>query len=109
VPSFFPARNADGTFPLRFDKTFAEIKAFFISMLNNTYFHILALVSKVPCFAAFPGTYADYEKGVSLPLMVVPTKVPPYSDNFIRSIQFYTTYFGLALDPEGRHYGRYDP
>jgi hypothetical protein len=109
IPSFFPARNADGTFPLKFERTFAEIKAFFVSMVNNTYFHLLALVANVPCFAALPGTYADYEKGVSLPLMVVPTKVPPYSDNFLRSIQFYTTYFGLALDPEDRHYGRYDP
>ena len=41
--------------------------------------------------------------------MVVPTKSPPYSDNFSRSIQLYTTYFGLALDSEDRHYGRYDP
>ena len=109
IPSFFPAAGADGEFPLTFDRTFDQIKAFFISVMNSTYFHFLAVVCNVPCFAALPGTYADYEKGVSLPLMVVPTKAPPYSDNFIRSIRFYTTYFGLALDPEDRHYGRYDP
>jgi hypothetical protein len=109
LPSFFPPAGADGKFPLRFDRTFAEIKAFFAKVVSLTYCHVLALVSNVPCFGAFPGTYSDYEKGVSLPLMVVPTKVPPYSDNFIRSIQFYATYLGLAVDAEDRHYGRYDP
>jgi hypothetical protein len=43
------------------------------------------------------------------PLMLVPTKCPPYDDNLTRSIQLDTTYLGLALDPEGRHHGRYDP
>jgi hypothetical protein len=33
----------------------------------------------------------------------------PADDNLTRSIQLDTTYLGLALDPEGRHDGRYDP
>ena len=41
--------------------------------------------------------------------MVVPTRVPPYSDNFTAYINFYTTYIGVTLDPESRHYARYDP
>jgi hypothetical protein len=41
--------------------------------------------------------------------MVVPTAKPPYADDFNRSIHFYTTYLGVTLDPEGRHYGRFDP
>ena len=41
--------------------------------------------------------------------MVVPTRVPPYSDDFTRSIRFYRTYLRFRLDPEGRNYSRYEP
>jgi len=67
------------------------------------------VAAQVAAFGGLPGTYSDYEKGVELPVMVVPTRKPPYSDDFTRSIRFYSTYLGIPLDPEGRNYGRFDP
>lgn len=106
--TFFPARGADGQYPLRFKRTFAQIKEYFRRQLD-TYSKEIARAAGVPCFGALPGTYADYERGVGLPVMVIPTSKPPYNDDFTRSIRFYTTYLGVELDPEGRHYSRYDP
>jgi hypothetical protein len=107
--NFFPQRDASAKFPLRFERTFAQVKDFFRGRLSETYCQAAAIGSQVPCFGGLPGTYSDYEKGVSLPVMVVPTKVPPYSDNFTAYINFYKKYIGVTLDPEGRHYARYDP
>lgn len=107
--TFFPPRGADRRFPLTFDRTFEQIKNFFFGRLNETYCNRIALASQVPCFGALPGTYSDYEKGTEIPVMVVPTRKPPYSDNFTGPIRFYTTYLGVKLDPEGRNYGRFDP
>jgi hypothetical protein len=106
---FFPQRGADGEFPLTFERTFEQIKTFFFGRLNETYFNRVALAAQVPCFGALPGTYSDYEKGPELPVMIVPTKKPPYADNFTGPIRFYTTYLSVALDSEGRNYGRYEP
>ena len=108
-PEFFPARGADGEFPLTFDRTLDKIKSFFFARLSESYCNSAALGAQVPCFGALPGTYSDYEQGPDLPVMLVPTKIPPYADNFAGSIRFYTTYVGVSLDPEGRNYGRYDP
>ncbi|HEU5280349.1 MAG TPA: hypothetical protein VFU26_15775, partial [Gaiellaceae bacterium] len=108
-PDFFPARGADGEFPLTFDRTLAQVKNFFFARLSETYCNSLAQAAQVPCFGALPGTYSDYERNVSDPVMVVPTAKPPYADDFTRSIRFYTTYVGARLDPEGRSYGRFDP
>ena len=108
-PNFFPTADATGHVPLDFERTFAEVKDFFRGRLSETYCQAAAIGSQVACFGGLPGTYSDYEKGVSLPVMVVPAKVPPYSDNFTSYINFYTKYIGVTLDPEGRHYARYDP
>ena len=76
-------------------------------MMTMTYFHRLALNSGVPCFAALPGTYADLEKGVALPVMLVPTTCGVLRRlHEVRWSPFYTTYLGVSLDSEGRHYGR---
>jgi hypothetical protein len=107
-PDFFPVRGADGQLPLAFDRTFEQIKTYFSKQLG-TYCQRFAVAAQANCFGALPGTYADYELGASLPIMVVPTKKPPYADDFTRSIHFYTTYLGVALDPEGRGYARYEP
>lgn len=108
-PNFFPARRADGEFPLTFDRTLAQVKDFFFARLSDTYCNAVAQAAQVPCFGALPGTYSDYERGVRDPVMVVPTAKPPYADDFTRSIRFYTTYVGSTLDPEGRSYGRFEP
>ena len=108
-PNFFPQADASGKFQLTFERTFAEVKDFLRGRLSETYCQAAAIGSQVPCFGGLPGTYADYEKGVSTPVMVVPTRVPPYSDNFTGYINFYTKYIGVSLDAEGRHYARYDP
>ena len=86
-----------------------EIKNFFFARLGDTYCNLVAQAAQVPCFGALPGTYSDYERGPELAVMLVPTKVPPYADDFTRSIRFYTTYVGVSLDPEGRNYGRFEP
>lgn len=54
-------------------------------------------------------TYQEHDKSVKLPLMIVPRKVPPYSDNFTKKIKFYTTALNLMEDPEGLGYGIYQP
>ncbi|HYZ79570.1 MAG TPA: hypothetical protein VE596_19585 [Gaiellaceae bacterium] len=107
--TFFPPRGANGAFPLSFDRMLAQIKAFLRGRLSQTYCQAVARAAGVRCFGALPGTYADYERGTALPVMVVPTKAPPYADDFTRSIRFYTTYLGVTLDPERRSYGRFDP
>jgi hypothetical protein len=107
--TFFPAKGADGKFPLTFTRTIGEIKTFLFGRLGDTYCQQAALAAQVPCFGALPGTYADYEKGGTHKVMVVPTKKPPYADDFTAYIRFYTKYALRDLDPEGRHYGRYDP
>jgi hypothetical protein len=106
--SFFPNRGADNEYPLTFERTFAEIKAYFGRQLG-TYCKAIAGAAGVPCFGALPGTYADYERGVAQPVMVIPTRKPPYADDFTRPIQLYTTYLGVHLDAEGRHYASYAP
>jgi hypothetical protein len=105
---FFPAVGTEAEFPVTFRRTFEEVKTY-LSRHLDTYCQRLAVAAQVPCFGALTGTYADYEKEVALPVMVVPTRKPPYSDDFTRYVQFYTTYLGVTLDPEGRHYGRYEP
>ena len=108
-PVFFPGRAANGEFPLTFDRTLEQIKSFFFGRLSETYCNAIAQAAQVPCFGALPGTYSDYERNVTDPVMVVPTSKPPYADDFTRSIRFYTTYVGSTLDPEGRSYGRFEP
>jgi hypothetical protein len=106
---FFPSRGPNGEFPVTFDRTLEQIKNFFFGRLSETYCNSVAQGAQVPCFGALPGTYSDYEQGATDPVMVVPVKKPPYADNFGGSIRFYTKYVGVALDPEGRSYGRFDP
>jgi hypothetical protein len=80
----------------------------FFGRLSETYCNSVAQGAQVPCFGALPGTYSDYEQGATDPVMVVPTKKPPYAGSFAGSIRFYTNCVGVALDPEVRRYGRFD-
>lgn len=88
-------------------KTFLEIKTAFKDLIANTYSTKIAAATGATTFGALPGTYADEEKNVKLPLMVVPTKVPPYDDNLTANLTFYKTYMGVKLDPENRGYGTF--
>jgi len=110
--NFFPSTDARGNNPLRFVRDFSKVKAFITRRLNRTYAFHMVKVSKVACYAALPGTYADYEEGkvhVQYPLMVIPKAKPPFDDNFTKYIEFYKSYFYMAEDPEGRGYGIYLP
>ena len=109
TPSFFPVRRGDGTFALSFDRSFKEIKDLCQLMIDLSYCKSIAAATKRKCYGALPGTYSDFEKAVRLPLMLVPTKVPPYDDNFTAYLNFYKKHLGIALDPEGRGYGEHVP
>ncbi len=93
-----------GPFPDKknIDLKFKFIKYFFCLMTVSTYVHTIAVNSKVKAFGANVGTYADYDEGVSLPLMNV-------HSGFTRHFTFYKNYMGFAFDPEGRRYGEYRP
>lgn len=107
--TFFPAMDATGKFPLQFKRTFLEIKEFLTRGRWRSYANALAVAAAVPCRSAFLGTYADYEKNVLLPLMLIPRKVPPYSDNFSAYVNFYKKYMMISEDPESRGYGVFLP
>lgn len=106
---FFPGKDNAGKYPLTFDRSFFEVKSFFWLGAENTYARVAATTAGVPCYSALLGTYSTYETGVKLPLMLIPTKVPPYGDNFTNYISFYTTHLGATTDPESRGYGVYPP
>ncbi len=108
-PTFFPQPDSSGKAALRFNRTLAEIKDFFNRRIGDSYCSTMAVATQRRCMGALPGTYSDYEVGVRNPLMLVPTRVPPYADNFSRSLQFYRQHLGRTLDPEGRNYGVYEP
>lgn len=87
--------------------TFLQIKNMVRVRLDRTYSKKISVASGVTTFGALPGTYAEQEKKVRLPLMVVPTRDPPQSANLTPDLKFYKTYMGVRLDPEGRGYGRF--
>jgi hypothetical protein len=109
APSFFPARRSDGTIALSFHRSLNDIKDLCQRMIDNSYCKRIATATQRRCFGALPGTYSDYEKQVRLPLMLVPQRMPPYSDNFGRYLNFYRKHMGASLDPEGRGYGEHLP
>src|SRR5262249_44713264 len=84
--------------------SFLDIKNAFRTLISNTYSAKIAAATGATVFGALPATYTDKEKGVRLPLMIVPTKVPPYDDDLSANLKFYTTYLGATLDPEGLNY-----
>lgn len=90
---------------------FLELKDLFKNFLKNrTYSSKIATAADVKTFGALLGTYADYELTGDR-LMLVPKNIPPdpYKDSFIRVINFYKTYVGVAIDPENRGYGVFLP
>ncbi len=103
--AFFPAKNAC----LSFTRSVAETAEFLRGRLRHTYSSAIASAAGVSCYGALCGTYADYEIGVAVPLMVVPHAKPPYLDDFSRHLAFYTDEVGVGLDPEGRGFGKYEP
>jgi len=109
APSFFPAQRSDGTFALSFHRSLNDIKDLCRLMIDLSYCKKIATATQRRCFGALPGTYSDYEKQVRLPLMLVPRKIPPYSDNFGMYLNFYRKHMGVSLDPEGRGYGEHLP
>jgi hypothetical protein len=107
---FFPARDTvTHEYPLTFTRTFEEVKKFFERGIKNSYAWKLAKASGRKCYGAPPGTYAAYERGVSLPLMVIPTKEPPYDDNFTSYIGFYKKHLAVKFDSDGRGYAEHSP
>jgi len=92
--------------------TFLRIKDAFDSLLSDNYSATIATVipSGATTFGALPGTGADYEeldKNVRLPLMVVPTRMPPFSNDFSKSLLFYKNHMTVQFDPEHRGYGAF--
>jgi hypothetical protein len=92
--------------------TLDDIRQALEATSSRTYADKIAKVlpSLSTVFAALPGTGTDYEeldKSVHLPLLLVPRRSPPFSNNFSQSVTFYKTYVGVALDPEGRGYGAF--
>jgi hypothetical protein len=92
--------------------TFSKIHDAFENQLTNSYSSKIA--NAIPAggtvFGALPGTGSDYEandKHIRLPLMRIPTRRPPYDNDFSRTLSFYRTYIGIALDPENRGYGTF--
>jgi hypothetical protein len=106
---FPPADQSTGLYPLAFTRTFGDVKDYFKGGRQRTYAQAIATASGKTCYAALLGTYATFESGVALGLMLVPTKVPPYSDDFTSYLSFYKTYLDVKIDPEGRGYGEYTP
>jgi len=81
-------------------------------MLSETYADKIskAIPPGATTFAALPGTGTDYEeldKRIRFPWMVVPTRMPPFSNNFSQSLFFYKTYMNIGFDPENRGYGAF--
>lgn len=103
--AFFPADVGC----LSFTRSVAATAEFLRGRLRHTYSSAIAVAAGVPCYGALCGTYADYEIGAAIPLMVVPRAKPPYLDDFSRHIDFYTHEVGVELDPEGRGFGKYAP
>jgi hypothetical protein len=58
-------------------------------------------------YGALPGTFADLEKNVPLPLLLVPTNYIVYNNNFSKTISFYQLLLGFTLDPENRGYAKF--
>jgi hypothetical protein len=89
--------------------TFADIKNSFRDLIRDSYCHQIATATGVTTFGSLPATYADEEKVPvrRLPLMVVPTRMPPYDDDLTANLTFYKTYLAVTLDPEGRGYGTF--
>jgi hypothetical protein len=88
-------------------KTFQEIKDALQARVDGNYSARIALVTDVDTFGALPGTYADGEKGVPLPLMIIPNRKPPYDDDLRATLNFYKTHMASTFDPENRGYGHY--
>jgi len=87
--------------------TLKQIKDLYLRMINATYTAVLSGQTGISSIGALPGTYADGEKKVPLPQMIVPQSSPPYDDNLSRTIKFYTTYMAVFEDPENRGYGQF--
>ncbi len=87
--------------------TFKQIKDLFHLELDSAYAAVLASSTNITGIGAMPGTYADTEKNVRLPQMLVPQRMPPYDDDLSATVKFYTTFMGMSLDPENRGYGQF--
>jgi len=91
------------------DIKFADLKQVFQNFSDSAYAAVIKRATGVKTYGALLGTYADYEKKPrkTNPLMLIPRKIPPYADNFSKTIKFYTKYFSFTVDPLGRGYVTY--
>jgi hypothetical protein len=87
--------------------TIKQIKELLQQRMGATYTAWLSNATGISSIGALPGTYADGEKNVRLPQMVIPQRKPPYDDDLSRSVKFYITVAGATQDPENRGYGQY--
>ncbi len=58
-------------------------------------------------YGALPGTFADLEKNVPFPLLLVPRNYNVYKNDFSKTISFYQILLGFTLDPENRGYAKF--
>lgn len=102
-----PPVNADNIISFNAKITFEDLKNIFILKgLEKTFSQQFAVALDVDVYGALPGTSADYEES-KYKLMIVPTKKPPYADNFSPIINFYKKYLSIVTDSEGRSYAKY--
>lgn len=102
-----PPVNADNFISFNAKITFEDLKDIFILKgLEKTFSQQMAKALDIYIYGALPGTSADYEKNKHK-LMIVPTKKPPYADNFSPIINFYKKYLSIVTDSERRSYAKY--
>jgi hypothetical protein len=97
---------------LKFERSVADVKAFFRRGVSRSYHTAVAKAGGVQARGAFLGTYADYEsldKSIKLPLMEIPRSVKIFKTDFTRYITMWTGIIGIAADPEGHGYGVFPP
>lgn len=119
VRNFLPGGTLKGHVVLADDKsisgteytvtqTFQEIKDKISRRADfQNYSANIAIATMVDTYGALPGTYTDEEKGVLHPLMIIPNRIPPYSDDLRATLYFYKTYMKSTFDPENRGYGHF--
>ena len=103
---FFPLDDNER----RFTRSLAQLKAFLIGGMIQTYCGRLTADTGIECRGAMIGTYSDYERtypghNPRHTVMIIPRNVGAYGTDFTSTINFYKTYLNVTEDPESRGYG----
>lgn len=89
--------NFEGKTQLKFSRKGSEVKAYLKRAHDDTYCNLLARTLNIKCYGAFIGTYPEDEhelkKRLKFPLISIPRGDYPVTDDFTRTIKFYTNFF----------------